>query len=274
MRRWGILLALLTGTAAWPQEPASPKTEAPLRRASGDARPAGGGSPADGWGGAVILEAKDGLRLSGQFYRPASTHAATWILLHGLGANKEEWKTFALELKKKGHGFLALDLRGHGESTQKKSGDSVTYESFPKNGPGSPWHLMIKDVDLAVKHITAHEISTSSIVLAGASLGANIALNYAAENPRIERVILLSPGLRYAGGLETEQAMKTYKGRVAIAVADNDGYAYFSAQKLKKLNPKTTFWVKPGAGHGVGLFDGKWEQRLFDWLNPPQPRKK
>jgi hypothetical protein len=71
--------------------------------------------------------------------------------------------------------------------------------------------------------------------MAGASIGANLALLDAAEDPGVMSIALLSPGLDYRG-LRTEAAMKKYGGRSALLVGSTkDPYAERSIKELITL---------------------------------------
>ena len=75
----------------------------------------------------VSLSSKDGWALSA-VYLP-SAKSTTVALLHDLGKSKGEFSSFRKALAKAGFGYVALDLRGHGQSTGKGS-----YKSFAKEG--------------------------------------------------------------------------------------------------------------------------------------------
>ena len=62
----------------------------------------------------------------------------------------------------------------------------------------------------------------TSIGLAGASIGANLALLDAADDPGVMSVALLSPGIDYRG-LRTEAAMKKYAGQAGAARGQHEG---------------------------------------------------
>ncbi len=218
------------------------------------------------WGSPITIETKDGVILSAIYQKPKKTNRPTWILLHGLGSVKEEWKPFAKLLSKQGYGYLAFDLRGHGESIKTKSGGAIFYQEFRTEGEGSQWFAMISDAGVIVKFLKDKKTPVNSIYLVGASIGANITINYAASNPAIKTVVLFSPGLKYAGGLTTPEAVNAYKGTVIIGVSEGDQYAYYSSLQLQAQNPSIKLLTKPGTAHGVNLFDGKWELQILSAL--------
>jgi alpha-beta hydrolase superfamily lysophospholipase len=124
------------------------------------------------------------------------------IMLHGLASAKEEWTPLIEKLTAKGFGVLAYDARGHGTSSTTKDADGNPngFQYFSRPGPGSPWEQMINDVGAAIKYIRTNVPSTKEvpIYLCGASLGANVALNYASlTRHSVKGLILLSPGQSY-----------------------------------------------------------------------------
>ncbi|MHB9155345.1 MAG: alpha/beta hydrolase [Endomicrobiales bacterium] len=211
---------------------------------------------------------KDGIRIEGIFRPPSNSGKKTFVLLHGLGSSKEEWEVFERQLAKEGSGYFAYDARGHGESTRTRDGRTVTYQSFDRPGPGSQWEKMAQDLGEAVGFLEkSKKIAPEKTVLAGASLGANVCLLYGASNASIPAVILLSPGLNYAG-LEVSGAIAAFAGRpVVFAASPGDAYAYQSSVLLYRRvesNKKAAF-IRGQSGHGVQMFDGSLEKKLLEW---------
>lgn len=190
-------------------------------------------------------------------------------MLHGLSSSKEEWKPLMLELEKIQWGYLAYDARGHGESSVKKGadGEPVGYRYFGPPKRGSPWERMINDLGAAVYFLT-HERSgdPNRIYVAGASLGANVTLNYAALTGKPAGIILLSPGLDYRGVKTGSAIKKVGKLAVLIVAHPNDHYSFESSQKLKATNPNVTFWHDVKPGHGVQMFDASLLTKIMAWL--------
>ena len=83
----------------------------------------------------VTWTTSDGVRLVG-LYQPASAHRLVWVLLHGLGSNKQEWVTLVQQLVRQGDGFLIYDARGHGDSIHLTNGGSLSYTDFKAAGRG------------------------------------------------------------------------------------------------------------------------------------------
>jgi len=215
---------------------------------------------------------KDNVILVGKFAPPKNPAKFTFILLHGLASDKGEWYGFADKLSRRGYGYLAIDMRGHGESNKTTDGADVDIKYFGPPGPGSEWSKMVEDADAMVKYLVGKRgIKKGTIALAGASIGANISLIYSANHKFVPFVVLLSPGLKYIE-LFTAKAMKEYGKRpVAIAASPGDKYAYESSERLitiaKENGAAVAFFDGIEARHGVQMFDGKFEDKILDWID-------
>lgn len=217
----------------------------------------------------VTITTSDGVILTGLFQAPARPDEPVAILLHGLGSTQGEWTAFAEQLAALGCGYLSYDARGHGGSSQTTSGTTISYRSLGPPGPGSEWERMISDLNTAARYLERRRnIPSSGLVLVGASLGANVALNWAAAHQNIRAALLLSPGLNYAG-IDAEKPVSRCAGlRIAFAAAPTDAYAWFSSRALYgriRQNPGAVFF-EGTAGHGVQMFDGMFEKGLIAWL--------
>ncbi len=99
----------------------------------------------------------------------------TLVMLHGVASNHTRWSEFTQNTKLTSHwNLLRLDLRGHGESM------------FHGRINRKRW--------IADLHAILEKEQLSSIVLLGHSLGAEIALDYAAAYPEeVSGLILIDP---------------------------------------------------------------------------------
>lgn len=211
----------------------------------------------------IYVVCSDGFQLAGWYVPPRNPQDPVWILLHGLGAGKNEWEPFTVSVQARGHGWLAYDARGHGNSTRQ---GKVSYKEFRFND----WQQLIGDLGAVVSTLLEQEdITTDQIRLAGASLGANIVARYAAPRISLSSIVMLSPGLNYAG-IQTQDAIQEFGGRrVFMAVAEGDRYSYQSVEVLeplaKKARGKVVAIRQKGKGHGVNLLDEKLVRKLIQW---------
>lgn len=200
----------------------------------------------------IGMVTEDGVKLRGTYYNPGVANAPGVVLLHMLGRQRSDWEAFAGQLQEAGYGVIAIDLRGHGESEGERDFSAMT-----------------KDAAIAAKFLRAREeIDPGRLAIIGASVGANIALNYAAEDPGILGAVLLSPGLDYRG-VTTEDALKRYGDRLLLIVAsEEDSYAASSSETLAAEAANAELVMLSDQGHGTRMLNEEsgLEQTILDWL--------
>ena len=130
---------------------------------------------------------KDGLTIVGDYY--PGTGKSGVLLLHMMPADRTSWQQLAGQLQENGFHVLAIDLRGHGQSTGGPNG----YQAFSD----AQHQQSIFDIESAVEFLRSKGIE--KIHMGGASIGANLALQYASQHQEIASAMLLSPGLDYHG---------------------------------------------------------------------------
>jgi dienelactone hydrolase len=208
----------------------------------------------------VIIRTDDGVSLAGTWYEPNARSAPAVILVHMLHKSRRDWDSVAARLASEGIGALAIDLRGHGESTGTlQEGETPDYSS------------LVRDLTAARRYLTSRpDVLQSRVGIAGASIGANLAVLAASADGSIASLALLSPSLDYRG-LRIEAAMKKYGNRPALIVAsDDDPYAMRSSKDLQKAGGGTReIHVLPHAGHGTVMLghDPDLTRTLVDWFH-------
>lgn len=206
----------------------------------------------------VTFRTDDGVTIVGSLYVPARPGPAV-ILLHALGRTREDWRSVATRLSDAGFVALAIDLRGHGASGPLPEGATL------ENLTG-----MVADVKAARAFLaTRHEVSPNRIGIAGASIGANLAMLYAAGDQAVRSIALLSPGIDYRG-LRPEAALARYGDRPALLVSSQeDSYSTNSVRKLAKSGAGVReVKILNGAGHGTAMIDRQPDlaPALVDWF--------
>jgi len=161
----GLVAASIALTLAWREIPkaAAGALLHPSRHAMLQATPAG--CTATSFDGVDVV-------LKGWQCRAAPAPRApraTIVLLHGVADNRASWRGAIVRLTNEGFDVIAYDSRGHGES----SGDSCTYGYFEK-----------QDLRRVIDTLPA-----GPILLIGTSLGAAVALQTAAIDPRVSAVV-------------------------------------------------------------------------------------
>ena len=149
------------------------------------------------------------------------------ILLHDLGRTREDYKNFEKRLENETFGYLAFDLRGHGQSTNLGS-----YNNFKKTGTDNEYNQMVRDVEGAISFLNDKGYKTEDIFIIGAGLGANVAAKAVGLNPQIAGLGLLTPGLKTKDVLSMG-GIKMYKNPVMIAVGSVDRKPMMEANLLR-----------------------------------------
>lgn len=199
----------------------------------------------------IILKAKDGVEIVGDYYAAGKTDAPALVLLHMMPADRNSYKTFAQKAKEAGFQSLAIDLRGHGESINFEKG-KLDYKKFHDK----EHQESILDVGAAVEFFEKRGVGESDISFVGASIGANLALVYIAGNPEFKKAVLLSPGLDYRGIETAPFAGKLKENQfIFLAAAEGDVYSAESARKLFDIaKSKKEVKIYGGSEHGTNMF--------------------
>lgn len=199
-------------------------------------------------------------------YINAGANAPCVVLLHMLPETKESWDTLAKRLGESNISSLAIDLRGHGQSTHI-NGQILGYEQFEE----TDHQQSIIDIEASLKWLEAKGVPRKKIAIIGASIGANLALQALSFYQDILTVVALSPGLNYHG-IETENFITSFKitQSVLFVVSEDDAYSYSSVIKLyETTNIEKDLVVYKNAGHGTYIFDAQPELygKIIEWLN-------
>lgn len=195
----------------------------------------------------VTFRAADGATLSGAYYEPSRRPAPGILLLHMLRRSHTDWDTAAAQLSDAGFAVLSLDFRS-GDDLAALANDVRAAKSFLRERP---------------------EVIGTDLGIAGASIGANLAIVDAADDPGVMSLALLSPGLDYKG-LRTEAAMKKYGGRSALLIGSTgDPYSARSIRQLITLGPgarEVRFTEVPAHGTVLLSRDPGLVGALVDWF--------
>ncbi len=181
----------------------------------------------------VVLTTSDGWNLAAM-YMPATNKETTVVLLHDLGKNKEAFSSVEKALAKEGFGYLALDLRGHGQSTNLGE-----YKTFAREGTDNPFNKMTQDVQAALAYLKSRQIFPEQVVLIGAGLGANVAAKAAGLVPELAGIALISPGVNIRDVLPIS-ALRVYKGNVLLAASAGERKGFLEASILRNVSFLTT----------------------------------
>jgi pimeloyl-ACP methyl ester carboxylesterase len=174
---------------------------------------------------------------------------------------RADWADLAEALADVGIGSIAFDLRGHGGSAPGPDGLGA-----PANMSSS-----VADVKAARAFLAARldAVAPGRVGMAGASVGANLALAAAAADPTVRAVVLLSAGIDYRG-LRGDAAFRKYGKRPALLVASlEDSYATRSARAFARLDAAAyEIRLVSGAGHGTVMLARQPDliDTIVDWF--------
>ena len=231
-----------------------------LTACSGNDEATEAASPEPLFGGEVtILTAEDGVQVTAEILLVEGAASRGGVVLtHMLGQQRGDWEPLIEELITHGFDVIALDLRGHGQST----GD-LDFMEFST----ADWLACVGDVSAAIEPM-ALNAREYSLFLIGGSIGANLSLLTAAEDSRIDGVVLLSPGLDYRG-VEPLTVVDDYNPRpVMLVAAEDDPYSQESVEELAEELTNSELIIYPDGGHGTQLLTSQPEllETLTDWL--------
>jgi alpha-beta hydrolase superfamily lysophospholipase len=216
----------------------------------------------------ITFETEDGVTIVGEHLAVAGATAAA-LLLHMMPADRSSWRRFAEVLANRGISSLAIDLRGHGESTRGK-GMILDYASFSDEDH----QRSSLDVDGAMRWLGARSgLPQGDIAVVGASIGSNLAIAFGAAHHDVPAVVALSPGLDYRG-VTTEDKMPAFGRRPLLLVAsDDDVYSSMTVEQLAALQPSAETRVLHDAGHGTAMFEAMpmLVEDVAEWLKEHVP---
>jgi dienelactone hydrolase len=185
----------------------------------------------------VTFRAPDGRAVAGLLMEASQRPAPAVVLVPMLGTSRDEWQTLGQRLADANITALAIDLPASAV-------------------PAEPAALVAwqGDVRAALDYLSSRpDVRAGALGVAGASLGANLAVLAAADR-RVRSLALVSPSLDYRG-VRIEAALRQYGSRPALLIASlKDPYAARSVRELAKDPPgiRETRWADTAA-HGSQL---------------------
>jgi dienelactone hydrolase len=199
----------------------------------------------------IAFTTSDGYTIAATLYTVDRPKPAGLILVPMLGASRDRWQSFARPAQAEGYLALAIDMRGHGDSTTR-NGEKTSYKSFATDD----WLGVVNDIAAAKQALLDAGADPDNIAVAGASIGANLALRYATIDPTIQAVVLLSPGKDYHGVTVEDAMAKLDQRPVLLMDSIGDSYSADTANALKTIaKGHCELHEYPGAAHGTDLLD-------------------
>jgi uncharacterized protein len=124
------------------------------------------------------VEVAGGVRLRGWLVRATGPARGLLVYFHGAGDNKDAAVGIAARFAPLGYHVAAYDARAHGDST----GELCTYGAVEKY-----------DLGRVLDALATRGVAVERTLLVGHSMGAAVALQAAAVEPRVRAVVAVSP---------------------------------------------------------------------------------
>ncbi|MBN2197783.1 alpha/beta fold hydrolase [Candidatus Wolfebacteria bacterium] len=208
----------------------------------------------------IILTTEDDVKIAADLY--SVNKPRFWlVLIHMMPETKDSYKEFAKRFQNLDFESIAIDLRGHGQS----DGGSDSYRNFSNE----EHQKSILDLKATVDYLIKNRGATKDkIVFIGASIGANLSLQYISDNLEFKTAILLSTGLDYHG-IKTESLVKNLKlgQKIFFISSKDDKNNAEENQTLYDLIPdglEKKIKIYENAGHGTDIL--KNESDLFNLI--------
>ena len=191
----------------------------------------------------VRFTTADDIVITGTLY-PAGDAAPAVLCLHQWRSDRGSFAALATTLQKEGMTVLAIDMRGYGGSIKTTAGKIIR-----------PDRRAVEDIRAAMAFLRAHpKVDPARIALIGASYGSSNAIIYAADDPAVRAVVLLSPGLNYFNELPTEKPMRRYSGRpLLVAASSEDLRSVETVDAYRAIDPGMAVQLYANAGHGTDI---------------------
>jgi dienelactone hydrolase len=199
--------------------------------------------------------------LQGTYYSAPLRPAPGVLLLHQAGGSRADWDALAGQLQDAGYVVLTVDLRGHGATP----------------GPVD-WTRTPDDAQAALRQLLQFaSVIPDQVIIGGAGVGANLALNLCADYPGCAGTVLLSPGLDYHG-ITTSGALARLGARpLLILASENDNNNPADSIEINQLASGSSNLTIYPAGHGTAILDTAPDagDAIVEWLRaslpPPSP---
>jgi pimeloyl-ACP methyl ester carboxylesterase len=211
----------------------------------------------------VQFQARDGQQVGGWFIQAAQPSSTTVILVHGLAGNKAGSWPLLQGFGDAGINVLAIDLRAHGQS----DGQLTTFGLSEA-----------EDVLGAIDWLKGDRPEAAQrIFTAGASIGGAAALRAAAQDPRVDGVIVL--GSFDSMAVLTHDIAKAHFAPPMsmlvkyLVVPIASLHVGVDLNRFRPADDIASLWPRPvlvvhGTGDEIIPFDrGRW---LFDAASPPR----
>jgi pimeloyl-ACP methyl ester carboxylesterase len=232
----------------------------------------------------IDLETSDGVRIVATYYPGDGVRGRDTVpvvMIHGEKENRQNFHDLAIFLQQRHHAIVALDLRGHGDSTsrvdstakidpEKMTPEQYMYMSAAKiSGEGVIGDVERVRVFLSKEH-DAEQLNIDKLCLIGSSeLGCLVAMNWSSvdwmipdlptvkQGRVVKAIVLLSPkerhkSLKIAEPLRNEAIRKYISFYIVVGTGQPDRLK--DAEKLSKALARERPKPDPDAPENTTLF--------------------
>jgi pimeloyl-ACP methyl ester carboxylesterase len=214
-----------------------------------------GHAPAEETRREVTLTA-DGVDFAGTLYLPRVANPPALLLLHGSAAARDAWAPVAVRAQREGYLCLAVDL-----------GISPADDAESREG-------LLRRIDEGFRRLPRLGGNPSDLGVVGAGTGADLALEYAVQQPDVQALVLLSPGAVLEGERAVELAVAYGKRPIFYLTTAGDAFSAETARRMRAASPGfAELREYAGSANGTDIFatsDNAAEQ-LLNWLNVVLP---
>lgn len=214
----------------------------------------------------ISYKTNDQVTIVGDWFT-APTMIGAMLLVPMMKESRASWVMLQRSLAKLGIASLAIDLRGHGDSTRGWQDAKLDYRAFDDD----QHQECISDVSAGIDWIRKRGIGRDRIGVGGASFGANLALWMLKDTPSIRCGVVLSPGADYHGTNAVEYAKELVFSQSLFAAASEEDKSSFADTKEifdDAVCQKKLFVPYKGAGHGTDMlkYDSTLSDKAADWV--------
>ncbi len=209
----------------------------------------------------VTIPTSDGISLAGTWRPiPGDSKAPAVLLIHDFSRERREWDVLAHDFLVHGLATLAIDLRGHGESTRKGGGETVRPSPRFLRDPRS----FPRDVKAALDWLRERSPMVGAI---GLATGANLAV-LATANGWADAAVAVSANAANLSQLAGTLPYRPRKTLVLASVQDPGRQASAKELDAEGEGPKKLI-LFPGAAHNLYLLAENLEARreALEWLS-------
>lgn len=201
----------------------------------------------------------DKMTIAGSWVMPALREntvppARAVILVHDYGFDRRDWSIIIPDLAQRGYAVLAIDLRGHGKSTE--GGMRLSQATTASAGTTSTLETGYKDIQGALQWVQSQkQIRRDQISLMGVGLGADLTYFCARKfSKQLRSAIVISPSIQaIADGSFMEHRARGVL--FCVSSGDANGSSMIAAETMANFSdqPKRVVIYQSNA-HGLALF--------------------